>query len=316
MSDERRGAGEAPAQALPDTAPRDIFLKLAPAVAIPFIQLARLDRPAGWWLLLLPCWWSAALAGISAGQGPNFWHLALFLIGAIAMRGAGSTWNDLIDRHIDAQVERTRRRPLPSGRVSVRAAKMFLIAELAVGAAVLFSFNGFTITLGAASLAIVIVYPFMKRFTFWPQAVLGLAFAWGGLMGWAAAFGYLAWPAFLIYLTAIFWTIGYDTIYAMQDQRDDAIIGVKSTARLFASNVRGGVALFYALAVISAAGAIILAGGGDLAWLGLAAFALHLGWQVSAIETGNIARALMLFRANRDAGLLFFAGLALAGMMA
>lgn len=309
-------AGEAHEHALPDTAPRDVFLRLAPASAIPFVQLMRLDRPAGWWLLLLPCWWSTALAGLAAGHGPNFWHVLLFLIGAIVMRGAGSTWNDIIDRHIDAQVERTRYRPLPSGRVSVRAAKIFLVFELAIGALVLFTFNWFAIATGIASLAIVVVYPFMKRFTFWPQAVLGLAFAWGGLMGWAAAFGSLAWPAILIYAAAIFWTIGYDTIYAMQDQRDDAIVGVRSTARLFASNVKTGVALFYILAVASAGAAIALVNPTPIALAGLAAFAAHLVWQVFAIREGDTARALMLFRSNRDAGLVLFAGLSIAGMMA
>lgn len=314
--DGSRSVPPAQIHALPDTAPRDVFLKFAPAAAIPFVQLARLDRPIGWWLLLLPCWWSAALAGLAERHGPNWLHVLLFLIGAIVMRGAGSTWNDIIDRDIDAQVERTRYRPLPSRRVSVRAAKQFLVLQLAIGAMVLFSFNWFAIATGVASLAIVVVYPFMKRFTFWPQAVLGLAFAWGGLMGWACAFGSLAWPAVLIYAAAIFWTIGYDTIYAMQDQRDDAIIGVRSTARLFASNVRGGVALFYLLAIVCAAAAIVLVGGNVIAWAGLAAFALHLMWQTSAITPGDTPRALMLFRSNRDAGLLLFAGLAIAGMMA
>ena len=315
MSDRPGGDAGGSAQALPDTAPRDLFLRFAPPAAIPFIQLARLDRPIGWWLLLLPCWWSAALAGIATSSGPNVLHLVLFLVGAVVMRGAGSTWNDIIDREIDAGVERTRYRPLPSGRVSVRAAKIFLVFELAVGALVLFSFNWFAIATGIASLAIVVVYPYMKRFTFWPQAVLGLAFAWGGLMGWACAFGSLAWPAVLIYAAAIFWTIGYDTIYAMQDQRDDAIVGVRSTARLFANNVRAGVSLFYLLAVISAAAAIHLVSGNIAAWIGLATFGAHLAWQTTAIRHNDTARALMLFRSNRDAGLLLFAGLAIAGIM-
>ncbi|MBM3608612.1 MAG: 4-hydroxybenzoate octaprenyltransferase [Alphaproteobacteria bacterium] len=300
---------------MPDTAPNDLFLRFAPHSWIPFIQLMRLDRPIGWWLLLLPCWWSAALAGIANGQGANWLHVLLFLAGAIVMRGAGSTWNDLIDRHIDAQVERTRARPLPSGRVSVRAAKIFLAAQLAAGALVLLTFNWFAVATGIASLAIVAIYPYMKRFTFWPQAVLGLAFAWGGLMGWAAAFGSLAWPALLIYAAAIFWTIGYDTIYALQDARDDAIVGVRSTARLFARNVRAGVAFFYVLALASAAGAVWLAGGGLAAFSGLAAFGLHLAWQVSVIRTDDPALALRLFRANRDAGLILFAGLALQGLL-
>jgi 4-hydroxybenzoate polyprenyltransferase len=294
---------------LPDTAERDLFLRLAPPAAIPFVQLARLDRPIGWWLLLLPCWWSAALAGIAQGEGPNLWHVLLFYIGAIAMRGAGATWNDIIDRHIDAGVERTRGRPLPSGRVSVSAAKYFLVAQAAIGALVLFTLNWFAIATGIASLAIVAIYPFMKRFTFWPQAVLGLAFAWGGLMGWAAAFGSLAAPAFAIYAAAIFWTIGYDTIYALQDSRDDAIVGVRSTARLFAGQVRNGVGVFYLLAIVSASAALYLAGGGVAGQIAVAVFAAHLLWQWRQIAPGDPALALRLFRSNRDAGLLFFAAL-------
>lgn len=325
MGDEQPfpGAARPPSDhRLPDTAPRDVFLRLAPPSWTPFIQLMRLDRPIGWWLLLLPCWWSAALAGLALGRGPDWLHVLLFLIGAIVMRGAGSTWNDLIDRHIDAGVERTRYRPLPSGRVSVRAAKIFLVCQLLAGALVLSAFNAFAIATGLASLAIVVIYPFMKRFTFWPQAVLGLAFAWGGLMGWAAAMGSLAWPAILIYATAILWTIGYDTIYAMQDARDDAIVGVRSTARLFARRVREGVALFYALALICAALAIwMVAGapGGSLAsltaWAGLLGFGVHLAWQVWRIVPGDPQLALALFRSNRDAGLIFFVSLALAGLL-
>jgi len=300
---------------LPDTPAADLFMRYAPESAVPYVQLARLDRPIGWWLLLLPCWWSAALAGIAQSTGPDWRHVALFYIGAIAMRGAGATWNDIVDRKIDAGVERTRNRPLPSGRISVGAAKAWLICQAAVGAAVLAAFNTFAIAVGVASLAIVAIYPFMKRFTFWPQAVLGLAFAWGGLMGWAAAFGELAWPAILIYAAAIFWTIGYDTIYAMQDSRDDAIVGVRSTARLFASNVRTGVAIFYGLAVAAAAAAVHLAGGGLAAQLAVTAFAAHLVWQLYKIAPGDPALALRLFRSNRDAGLILFAGLVVSGYL-
>lgn len=298
--------------ALPDSI-QSPALALAPAAWLPFIQLARIDRPIGWQLLLLPCWWSAALAGAAAHNAPNPWHLALFLIGAIAMRGAGSTYNDIVDREIDAGVERTRGRPLPSGRVSVRAAKLFLAAQCAIGAGVLFCFNAFTIALGIASLGIVAVYPFMKRVTSWPQAVLGLAFAWGGLMGWAAVFGSLSAAAAAIYLSAILWTVGYDTIYALQDARDDSIIGVRSTARLFAGRVRLGVGLFYLGAVVCALAAARLAGGGLIAAAGVFAFALHLAWQVRRVRAGDPALALALFRSNRDAGLLLFAGLAADG---
>ncbi len=306
-------AGPPEDPALPDALPDSInsrWLRLAPDKWRPFIELARIDRPIGWQLLLLPCWQSTALAGIAAASAPRLDFLLLFLVGAVAMRGAGSTYNDIIDRRIDAGVERTRGRPLPSGRVSLRAAKCFLVAEAAIGALVLFTFNGFTIALGLGSLAIVAIYPFMKRVTSWPQLVLGFAFAYGGLMGWAAAFASLAAPALLLYASAICWTIGYDTIYAMQDARDDAIIGVRSTARLFGGHVKAGVSAFYALSVACALGAISSATGGALAYAGLAAFAAHLIWQVFAINAGDSGRALMLFRANRDAGLLLFAGLA------
>ena len=303
----------APAQ-LPDSVNSPLLAR-APAAWRPYIQLARLDRPIGWWLLLLPCWWSSALAGIATGQGPDLRHLFLFLVGAIAMRGAGSTYNDIVDREIDAGVERTRGRPLPSGRVSVRAAKAFMLAQAGLGGLVLVSLNLFSIALGLASLLIVAAYPYMKRITSWPQAVLGLAFAYGGLMGWAAARGSLAWPAVLIYASAIAWTIAYDTIYALQDARDDAVIGVRSTARLFGTHVRVGVGGFYAIAVLLAAAGVALAGGGLVAFLGVGAFALHLAWQVASIDAAVPARALRLFRSNRDAGLILFFGLALQGWL-
>ncbi len=303
-----------PAAALPDSV-ANFALLYAPASWIPFVQLARIDRPIGWQLLLLPCWWSAALAAAARHSGPDLWHLLLFFIGAVAMRGAGSTYNDIIDREIDAGVERTRGRPLPSGRASVMAAKRFLMAQAAVGAAVLFSFNWFTVALGVASLGIVAVYPFMKRVTSWPQAVLGLAFAYGGLMGWAAAFGSLAPAAVAIYAAAVFWTIGYDTIYALQDARDDAVVGVRSTARLFGGRVREAVGWLFLCAVICAGLAVRLAGGGLIAATGVLLFALHLAWQTRQVRAGDAALALKLFRANRDAGLILFAGIALDGML-
>lgn len=323
-ADARSRSPSAPV--LPDAVAPNILLRSLPVSWTPYVQLARIDRPIGWQLLLLPCWWSAALAGIALDRGPDWLHIALFLIGAVAMRGCGSTWNDLIDRKIDAQVERTRHRPLASGRVSAKQALAFLVAQALVGALVLVSLSlrwngqslaidGFVIAAGLASLLVVAIYPFAKRFTFWPQAVLGLAFAWGGLMGWAAAFGSLAAPAFLIYACAIFWTIGYDTIYALQDARDDAIVGVRSTARLFGDNVRLGVGVFYALAVVTAFLAIWLAGGGLVAFAGLSGFGAHLVWQVAVVRAGDPPLALRLFRANRDAGLILFAGLALDGML-
>jgi 4-hydroxybenzoate polyprenyltransferase len=288
-------------------------LSLTPDLALPFVQLARLDRPIGWQLLLAPCWQSTALAGLALHRGPNLWHLALFLVGAIAMRGAGSTYNDILDRKLDAGVERTRGRPLPSGRVGVRAAVAFLIAQSLVGLLVLVNFNLFSIGLGVASLAVVAVYPLMKRVTSWPQAVLGLAFSWGALIGWSATFASLAPPAIVLYVSAFCWTIGYDTIYAMQDARDDAIVGIRSTARLFGQNTQLGVGLFYAAAALLALLAILFVRGGPIALFGWLAYAAHLAWQVSKVEGAAAATALRLFRSNRDAGFLLFAGVALQG---
>ncbi len=301
--------------ALPDARPTSLVLRLTPNFALPYVQLARLDRPAGWQLLLAPCWQSTALAGLAAHRGPNLWHLALFLVGAIAMRGAGCTYNDILDRELDAGVERTKGRPLPSGRVSVRAAAAFLVAQALVGLAVLLSFNTFSVALGIASLAIVAVYPLMKRVTSWPQAVLGLAFSWGALMGWAATYGALAPAALLLYASAFCWTIGYDTIYALQDARDDAIVGIKSTARLFGAQARLGVGLFYLLTALLAQGALLTVGAGFLAELGWVGFCAHLLWQLAQVEGATPATALKLFRSNRDAGLILFLGIALEGWL-
>jgi 4-hydroxybenzoate polyprenyltransferase len=300
---------------LPDARTDHPIWRFAPAGARPYIQLARLDRPIGWWLLLLPCWWSSALATSSLGQAPNALHLILLLIGAVAMRGAGATYNDLVDRDIDARVERTRNRPLASGKLRPRQAVTFLVLEGLIGLAVLLSFNWFAVATGFASLIFVAIYPYMKRITSWPQAVLGLAFAWGGLMGWAAIMGSLAWPAFLIYAAAILWTMGYDTIYALQDIRDDSIIGVRSTARLFGASVRPAVGVLFAGAVLLAEAALLTANVGLLSQIGLLAFAAHLTWQVRTIDPEDQQKALMLFRSNRDAGLLLFAGIALDGFI-
>jgi 4-hydroxybenzoate polyprenyltransferase len=295
---------------LPDAIAGSLWVRAAPAFLLPYVQLARLDRPIGWWLLLLPCWWSSAIASIAQSRPPELVHLGLFMLGAIAMRGAGSTYNDIVDRDLDARVERTRLRPLARGSLSVGAALVFLALQSAIGLMVLLCFNRFAILLGFGSLGFVAIYPFLKRVTSWPQAGLGLAFAWGGLMGWATQFASLSFPAFAVYAAAIAWTIGYDTIYALQDTRDDAIVGIRSTARLFGPNVRRGVALVYAATCVCLAAGLTAVGAGPFAWLGLALFALHLGWQVTAIVPGDPARALRLFRSNRDAGLLLFAGFA------
>ena len=283
---------------------------LAPAWTRPYLRLARLDRPIGSWLLLMPCWWSVALANVAAHNPvPNFWHIALFFIGAFAMRGAGCTWNDIVDRDIDTKVERTRSRPIPSGQVSVKQAAAFLVLQALVGLAVLLQFNWFAVATGIASLGIVAIYPFMKRITYWPQSVLGLAFSWGALMGWAAAFGRLDAPAIILYAGSIAWVIGYDTIYAHQDREDDALIGVKSTALLFGNNTKPMLALFYGLAVALIGLAGHLAGGGIVFALGLAAFAAHLVWQIWRIDIDDPDLCLKIFKSDRDAGLILFAGL-------
>jgi 4-hydroxybenzoate polyprenyltransferase len=285
---------------------------VAPAWSRPYLRLSRLDRPIGSWLLLIPCWWSAALAAVAAhASAPSLLRLVLFFIGAFAMRGAGCTWNDIVDRDLDKSVERTASRPIPSGQVSVRQAAAFLVLQALVGLAVLLSFNGFTIGLGVASLIIVAVYPFMKRITYWPQIVLGLAFSWGALMGWAAAFGRLDLPALLLYAGSISWVIGYDTIYAHQDREDDALIGIKSTALLFGPRTKPMLALFYGVAVVLLGAAGYTAGAGLVFALGLVAFAAHLGWQIARLNIADPDNCLAVFKSDRDAGLILFAGLLL-----
>ena len=285
---------------------------LAPAWARPYLRLSRLDRSIGSWLLLLPCWWSAALAAVAArAAAPSLWHIVLFFIGAFAMRGAGCTWNDVVDRDLDRSVERTASRPIPSGQVSVVQAAAFLLVQALIGLCVLLSFNAFTVGLGIASLAIVAIYPFMKRITYWPQIVLGLAFSWGALMGWAAAFGRLDLPAYFLYAGSISWVIGYDTIYAHQDREDDALIGIKSTALLFGPRTKPMLVLFYGAAVVLIAAAGFGAGAGIVFALGLAAFALHLGWQVVRLDISDPDNCLKVFKSDRDAGLILFAGLLL-----
>jgi 4-hydroxybenzoate polyprenyltransferase len=290
----------------------------APLVWRPYLRLARADRPIGSWLLLLPCWWSAAFAALAAGQPlPNLWHMLLFAVGAVAMRGAGCTYNDLVDRDIDGMVERTRSRPLPSGQVTVRQAKLFLAAQIGLGALVLLAlWQPFAWAVGIASLAVVAVYPFMKRITSWPQSVLGLAFSWGALMGWAAAFGRLDTAAILLYGASILWVIGYDTIYAHQDREDDAIVGVKSTALLFGEKTPLYLSLFYAAAVGLFGAALWNLSAPVLAYAGLAAFAVHLAWQVRSLDIANPDLCLRLFKSNRDAGLIFLAGLMAAALLA
>ena len=282
----------------------------APPWSRPYLRLSRLDRPIGSWLLLMPCWWSAALAaGVVGSIGRLPLILTLFFIGAFVMRGAGCTWNDITDRDLDARVERTRSRPIPAGQVSVPQAVAFLLVQALIGLAVLLQFNGFAVATGIASLVIVAVYPFMKRITWWPQIVLGLAFSWGALMGFAVTLGRFDAAALALYAGSIAWVVGYDTIYAHQDAEDDALIGIKSTALLFGARTHRALTAFYAAAVVLIGVALVLAGARWLAWIGLAAFAAHLVWQIRRLRISDTALCLRIFKSNRDAGLLLFAGL-------
>jgi 4-hydroxybenzoate polyprenyltransferase len=282
----------------------------APSWSRPYLRLSRLDRPIGSWLLLMPCWWSAALAaGISGHIRSLPLTIALFFIGAFVMRGAGCTWNDITDRDLDAKVERTRSRPIPAGQVSVMQALIFLVAQALIGLVVLLQFNRFAVFTGIASLLIVAIYPFMKRITWWPQVVLGLAFSWGALMGFAAEFARIDLVALVLYAGSIAWVIGYDTIYAHQDAEDDALIGIKSTALLFGERTKPALVIFYGLAVVLIGMALWLAAVRWPAWIGWAFFAAHLAWQIRRLQIGNSALCLKLFKSNRDAGLLLFTGL-------
>ena len=284
----------------------------APARARPYLRLSRADRPIGTWLLLLPCWWGALLAAVGNGVSARvLWVLIACAAGAWLMRGAGCTWNDITDRDIDAQVERTRSRPIPSGQVTVAGASAWMVAQALLAFAILLTFNRLAIGLGVASLALVAVYPFAKRFTWWPQVFLGLAFNWGALLAYAAVAGKLGWPPVLLYVAGISWTLFYDTIYAHQDKEDDALIGVKSTARLFGGTTHRWLSVFMMVSVALMAAAFILEVLPLRNALSLAvviggpwAFGWHLAWQKRVLDTADPAVCLRLFRANRNAGLL------------
>jgi len=290
----------------------------APAATRPYLRLSRADRPIGAWLLYIPCIWGILLAALQTGDF-RAWDLWLILgcgAGAWLMRGAGCTWNDITDRKFDAQVARTRSRPIPSGQVTVRGALFWMVAQALIAFCILISFGTPAVLIGIASLSFVAIYPFAKRFTWWPQVFLGLAFNWGALLGWVAHSGRLDWPAALLYLTGIAWTLFYDTIYAHQDTEDDALIGVKSTARLFGQSSPQWLGAFAVLATGLMAVAIYLALPDAtatqrvVAQLGTAGFAAHLLWQMRQLDIDNVPLLLHLFRANREAGLipvLFFA---------
>ncbi len=286
----------------------------APLWSRPYIRLARYDRPIGTWLLLFPCWWSIGMAIVATGEWEKTWLFAAFGIGALTMRGAGCTYNDIMDRDFDAQVARTANRPLPAGDVTVRQAVAFLILQLFVGLLILLTLDPFAIMVGAASLALVFTYPLMKRVTFWPQFFLGLTFNWGALLGWAAARGELPLPAILLYVGGIFWTLGYDTIYAHQDRRDDVGAGVKSSARALGLGSKPWLYAFYLVATAFFAWAGVE---GDFAWpyfAGLGAGFVQLVWQVWDVDINDPKDCLAKFRSNRLFSWLFLAGILAAGL--
>lgn len=300
-------------------APSDNFVyRVLPRSLWGYSQLARWDRPIGWQLLLWPCFWSIALAadaapdGLQPSAGTIIFYLFLMFVGSVAMRGAGCSYNDLVDHEIDMEVARTRSRPLPSGRVSRFGAKVFIVLQALVGLLVLIQFNTFSIVLGIASLAVVAIYPFAKRFTDWPQFFLGLAFSWGALMGWAAIFGSLSWAPVFLYIGAVAWTIGYDTIYAYQDIEDDELIGVRSTARLFGDNAKPCILGLYGVTVFFLLFAFIAAGAGFFAYVGLMAMVVMLGWQILILDIRNPAQCRDLFLSNNRVGAILFAGLLLS----
>ena len=297
--------------------------RLAPEFTRPYLRLSRADRPIGTWLLLIPCWWGVALAAMQDGwRAGDLWIVIGCALGAWLMRGAGCTWNDITDRDFDAAVARTRSRPIPSGHGSVKQAVVWMFAQMGLAALVLLSFNLPAILLGIASLVLVAIYPFAKRFTWWPQAFLGLAFNWGALLAYVAHAGRLEWPAVLLYLSGIAWTLFYDTIYAHQDQEDDALIGVKSTARLFGAATGKWLAVFLVVSVLMMTLAILvallpLAG---IAKLGLAliapwALGWHLLWQIGQMDIADPENCMRIFRSNRDAGLVAALFLAAAAFL-
>jgi len=285
---------------VPDTEYRGLVAQL-PAAARPFALLARFDRPIGWQLLYWPCAWGVLLAG---GATTHWSMLLWFALGSIAMRGAGCVYNDIVDRDLDAAVARTRSRPLPSGAVSVRAAWIWLIVLSLIGLIVLVQLTPLAALVAVASLAPVAAYPFMKRITWWPQVWLGIVFSWGALVAWVEVAGWFEPALLLLYLGSIAWVVGYDTIYALQDVEDDALIGVRSSARAMGRHVRGGVAACYALALALWGGAIWLVHPDPLALLALVPVAGHFTWQVVTIDAADGQRSLALFRSNRFAGLL------------
>ena len=303
--------GGLPGDLVPDSE-RTGLIGALPSAMRPYASLMRLDRPIGTWLLFWPCAWSVALAGVR-GEWPLF---VWFLLGAFAMRSAGCAYNDIVDRELDARVERTRLRPLASGRVSLRAAWALVVGLSLIGLAVLLQLRPAAQLIALLSLAPVAAYPFMKRITWWPQAWLGLVFGWGALVGWPAVTGAFALPALLLWLGTIFWVIGYDTLYAIQDIEDDALVGVKSSARALGGRARLGIAICYMLALAGWSTAIWSVRPDPLALAALLPAAVHLARQVAKADPNDGAGALALFRSNRFTGLLLFLGFLAVGLSA
>ena len=284
----------------------------APDFAKPYLKLARMDRPIGTWLLLFPCWWGQLLAHLSVGDAwINWWYRALFAVGATVMRGAGCTWNDIVDSDYDGRVARTAARPIPSGQVSKRQALAFAMGLSLAGFLVLIQFNWAAIAVGICSLALVAAYPFSKRFTYWPQFVLGLTFNWGVLVGWVAVTGSLSLAPLLLYIGALAWTIGYDTIYAHQDKEDDALLGLKSTALRFGERTKGWLIFFFSAAIVLWLLAGLAAGMAGPFMIAILAAAAHFAWQIATLDTDSPINCLDRFRANRHVGWILSIGLAL-----
>ncbi|MFV0293760.1 MAG: 4-hydroxybenzoate octaprenyltransferase [Paracoccus sp. (in: a-proteobacteria)] len=292
----------------------------APSGWRPWLRLSRMDRPIGTWLLLLPCWWGVGLAMMTdEPRWFDLWIIIACAIGAVAMRGAGCTWNDIADRDIDGSVDRTRKRPIPSGQVTVRGASTWMVFQALIGLVMLMTLGGAAIWLGILSLLPVTIYPFAKRFTWWPQVFLGIAFNWGVMLAYAAHRGGLDGAPIIAWLGGIAWTVFYDTIYAHQDAEFDALIGVKSTARLFGDDTKIWLAVFGVLTILLLGVAISATGAQGLSWLvatvGLISFAIHLAWQLRTLNLHDADTQLMLFRTNRDAGLILAGFLVLSGLL-
>lgn len=327
IPDEERGKPAAQGQQedvrVADATSANWVDRFAPLPTRPYLRLSRADRPAGTWLLLIPCWWGIFLAAASTGQlSAAIWPAVGCAIGAFLMRGAGCTWNDITDRHIDAEVSRTRSRPIPSGQVTPKKAAGWMVIQALLAFIILLTFKTTAIALGILSLALVAIYPFAKRFTWWPQIFLGLAFNWGALLGWASITGSLSTAPIALYIAGILWTLFYDTIYAHQDREDDALIGVKSTARLFAQNTPKWLLGFLigAVLLLTLGTIFALAPASNpltllIALVGVWGFGWHLSWQLRKLDIDDADVCMHLFRSNRDAGLIIVASFVLAALL-